>query len=108
MPVYVYQCETCGITFERRQRMTEPALEDCPECDGHVHRVMQPVGIVFKGSGFYVTDNRSKSSTALPGKTEKDSHADSGGSESDGGSVESPKSETKTKTGATQSDGKAD
>ena len=43
---------------------------DCPECDGHVHRVIQPVGIVFKGSGFYVTDNRSRSSTALPGKKE--------------------------------------
>jgi predicted nucleic acid-binding Zn ribbon protein len=53
--------------------MTEAPLKDCPECDGHVQRVIQPVGIVFKGSGFYVTDNRSKSSTALPGKKESDS-----------------------------------
>ena len=53
--------------------MTEAPLTDCPECDGHVQRVIQPVGIVFKGSGFYVTDNRSKSSTALPGKKESDS-----------------------------------
>jgi predicted nucleic acid-binding Zn ribbon protein len=52
--------------------MTEAPLTDCPECDGHVQRVIQPVGIVFKGSGFYVTDNRSKSSTALPGKKESD------------------------------------
>ena len=73
MPIYVYRCDTCGLTFERRQRMTERPLEDCPECDGHVQRVIQPVGIVFKGSGFYVTDNRSKSSTALPGKKESDS-----------------------------------
>ena len=70
MPIYVYQCDTCGLTFERRQRMAEPPLVDCPECDGHVRRVIQPVGIVFKGSGFYVTDNRSRSSTALPGKKE--------------------------------------
>ena len=70
MPIYVYQCDTCGLTFERRQRMTEAPLVDCPECDGHVRRVIQPVGIVFKGSGFYVTDNRSRSSTALPGKKE--------------------------------------
>jgi len=52
--------------------MTEPALADCPECDGKVQRVIQPVGIVFKGSGFYVTDNRSPSSTALPGKKESE------------------------------------
>ena len=70
MPIYVYQCDTCGLTFERRQYMTEPPVVDCPECDGHVRRVIQPVGIVFKGSGFYVTDNRSRSSTALPGKKE--------------------------------------
>lgn len=71
MPVYVYQCDTCGLTFEKRQRMTEEPLVDCPECEGHVHRVVQPVGVVFKGSGFYVTDNRSRSSTALPGKKEE-------------------------------------
>ena len=72
MPIYVYRCDTCGLTFERRQRMTERPLVDCPECEGLVHRVIQPVGIVFKGSGFYVTDNRSKSSTALPGKKESE------------------------------------
>lgn len=72
MPIYVYRCDTCGLTFERRQRMTEAPLRDCPECEGHVQRVIQPVGVVFKGSGFYVTDNRSKSSTALPGKKESD------------------------------------
>lgn len=71
MPVYVYQCDTCGLTFEKRQRMTEEPLVDCPECEGHIHRIVQPVGVVFKGSGFYVTDNRSRSSTALPGKKEE-------------------------------------
>jgi len=77
MPIYVYQCDTCGLTFERRQHMTEAPLVDCPECDGHVKRVIQPVGIVFKGSGFYVTDNRSPSSTALPGKKEPSSKSES-------------------------------
>jgi putative FmdB family regulatory protein len=60
MPTYVYQCDTCGMTFERRQTMTAPPLVDCPECEGHVQRLIQPVGIVFKGSGFYVTDHRAK------------------------------------------------
>lgn len=102
MPIYVYQCETCGLTFERRQRMTEPSLEDCPECEGHVHRVIQPVGIVFKGSGFYVTDNRSKSSTALPGKKESDadgsssssSESDASSSKESGSSTAEPKSKS--------------
>ena len=76
MPVYVYRCDTCGLTFERRQSMTEPTLVDCPECDGHLHRVIQPVGVMFKGSGFYVTDNRSPSSTALPGKKETETPKD--------------------------------
>jgi predicted nucleic acid-binding Zn ribbon protein len=76
--------------------MTEPALEDCPECDGHVHRVIQPVGIVFKGSGFYVTDNRSKSATALPGKKE----TDSGSSESDGSGSAGSSSESDASSAA--------
>ncbi len=68
MPIYVYQCADCGVTFERRQSITAEPLTHCPDCEGQVHRVIQPVGVVFKGSGFYVTDNRSPSSTALPGE----------------------------------------
>lgn len=113
MPIYVYQCETCGLTFERRQRMTEPSLEDCPECEGHVHRVIQPVGIVFKGSGFYVTDNRSKSATALPGKKESDtgssSESDSSSSSSESNSSsESSASTAEKKPESSKSTGGAD
>lgn len=68
MPIYVYQCDKCGLQFERRQRITDDPITECPECDGHTHRVLQPVGIVFKGSGWYCTDNRAKSPTALPGE----------------------------------------
>ena len=110
MPIYVYQCETCGLTFERRQRMTEPPLEDCPECEGHVHRVIQPVGIVFKGSGFYVTDNRSKSATALPGKKESDgsSSSKSDGSSGSSGSSESSASTAEKKPESSKSTGGTD
>ena len=68
MPIYVYSCDCCGQTFERRQSISAAQLVDCPECSGHVHRVIQPVGVVFKGSGFYVTDNRTSSPTADTGK----------------------------------------
>jgi putative FmdB family regulatory protein len=66
MPIYEYECEQCGVRFEKLQRMTEESLTECPECSGHIHRVMQPVGVIFKGSGFYVTDNKGKSSTNIP------------------------------------------
>jgi len=72
MPIYEYECENCGVRFERTQHMTDEPLTICPECNGHVHRVFQPVGIIFKGSGFYVTDNRAKSSTSVPSSKKPD------------------------------------
>lgn len=58
MPVYVYRNLTTGETFELEQRITEPALTAHPETGDPVKRLIQPVGIAFKGSGFYVTDSR--------------------------------------------------
>jgi putative FmdB family regulatory protein len=63
MPVYEYECESCGIRFERLQHFKDEPLKECPECCGSVRRVIQPVGIIFKGSGFYITDNRQLSPT---------------------------------------------
>ncbi|MFL7808291.1 MAG: FmdB family zinc ribbon protein [Anaerolineae bacterium] len=57
-----------GTRFERRQSISAAPLTQCPECSGHVHRCVQPVGVVFKGSGFYVTDNKSSSSTRISKK----------------------------------------
>ncbi|MBN1965204.1 MAG: zinc ribbon domain-containing protein [Anaerolineae bacterium] len=62
MPVYTYQCEECGVRFDAKQRFSDDPITVCPECGGQTHKVIQPVGVVFKGSGFYVTDNRSKRS----------------------------------------------
>lgn len=73
MPLYEYECKDCGVRFERRQHMEDDPLKVCPECSGEVHRLIQPVGIIFKGSGFYVTDNRAKSSTAVPGTVKESS-----------------------------------
>ena len=58
MPRYEYQCNDCGVRFERIQRFDEAPLTECPECHGEVHRLIGPVGVVFKGSGFYSTDSR--------------------------------------------------
>lgn len=59
MPTYTYRCKNCDHEFDVRQRMTDAPLKVCPECGGPVRRVVGSVGVVFKGSGFYVTDHRS-------------------------------------------------
>ena len=62
MPIYTYRCENCGVQFERQQHFTDPPLTRCPECNKKaLRKVYTPVGIVFKGSGFYSTDHRSPS-----------------------------------------------
>ncbi len=59
MPIYEYECKSCGVHFDRKQRWQDEPVKECPECQGEVRKVLQPVGIVFKGTGFYKTDNRS-------------------------------------------------
>lgn len=62
MPVYAYRCESCGVQFERHQSFSDPELKRCPECNRNtLRKVIGPVGVVFKGSGFYATDHRSPS-----------------------------------------------
>ena len=62
MPIYTYKCETCGIQFERHQSFSDQPLTRCPECNKKsLRKVYTPVGIVFKGSGFYATDHHSPS-----------------------------------------------
>src|SRR5512136_878337 len=99
MPVYEYECEQCGVRFERLQRMSEAALTDCPECGGHIHRVMQPVGVIFKGSGFYVTDNRGRSSTGVPAPKKKEDEAKTSTPSAEGSSGVSESASSTTKSG---------
>jgi putative FmdB family regulatory protein len=62
MPVYTYRCENCGVQFERQQSFTDEPLKVCPECRKKtLKKVISPVRIVFKGSGFYSTDHKSPS-----------------------------------------------
>lgn len=56
MPTYVYRCKACEHQFETFQKMTEEPLRECEECGGEVARLLFPVGIVFKGSGFHIND----------------------------------------------------
>lgn len=60
MPTYEYECTKCGFEFERFQRISEPPAKRCPKCRGAVRRkIGTGAGLLFKGSGFYITDYRS-------------------------------------------------
>jgi putative FmdB family regulatory protein len=84
MPIYEYECSECGISFEKLQRFGDPQPETCPAGHKHVHRRFSQPAIIFKGSGFYVTDNgrngRSGSSTGK-GKTKQEKDTASSTSE---------------------------
>jgi putative FmdB family regulatory protein len=63
VPTYAYACNTCGHEFEVVQSMSDAALTACPSCSGPLRKVFHPVGVTFKGSGFYRTDSRAGSSS---------------------------------------------
>ena len=58
MPIYEYRCQKCAHEYEKREGFDAPARQKCPKCRGRAQRVLHAAPIVFKGSGFYVTDNR--------------------------------------------------
>jgi putative FmdB family regulatory protein len=64
VPTYQYACTTCGEQVEAVQRFTDDPLTVCPACGGNLRKVFSPVGIVFKGSGFYRTDSRKAAAKA--------------------------------------------
>ncbi len=70
MPTYEYACTSCGEQVEKVQRFSDDPLTVCPACGGTLRKVFSPVGIVFKGSGFYRTDSR-KASVAMDDKGAK-------------------------------------
>jgi len=97
MPVYAYECRDCGVRFDRRQSFHDEPLTVCPECEGTVHRLIQPAGIIFKGSGFYVTDNRgSRSGVSGSSDNGKSDNGSSEGGKSESAKAEGSKSESKT------------
>jgi len=73
MPTYQYRCADCGNEMEAVQRFTDDALTECPTCGGGLRKRYGAVGIVFKGSGFYATDNRTKGSSAAAAPASSDS-----------------------------------
>ncbi|GAB17116.1 hypothetical protein GOEFS_019_00290 [Gordonia effusa NBRC 100432] len=96
VPTYSYACTECDNKFDIVQSFSDDSLTVCPECSGKLRKLFSQVGIVFKGSGFYRTDNRSSSSsTSSSSTTESSSSSSSSSSDSS--------SSTSTKTAAAAS-----
>ena len=97
MPTYEYKCDACGHTFERFQSITAAPVKRCPECGkAKVRRLISTGGgMIFKGSGFYITDYRDKSYTD---EAKAESGISSDSSKSDASKSDAPKSDATTET----------
>ena len=82
MPTYSYACTECDNRFDAVQAFTEDALTTCPQCSGRLRKLFNSVGVVFKGSGFYRTDSREASKSAVA--SDSGSSAGSSGSDKSG------------------------
>ena len=91
MPIYEYECKECGNRFEKMQPITADPLKECPHCGkSAIQRVFHPVGVIFKGSGWYITDSRKGSDSASSDKPESGKSTDKAATEN--------KSEAKSET----------
>ncbi|GAA4612329.1 FmdB family zinc ribbon protein [Saccharopolyspora hordei] len=87
MPTYQYACTECDHRFEQVQSFSEDSLTECPKCTGRLRKLFNAVGIVFKGSGFYRTDNRSSGSSSSSSSSSNGSSSSSDSSSSSSSST---------------------
>ena len=99
MPLYEYECENCGTRFERFQSIKDEPIRQCPECSGLVHKVFHPAGIIFKGSGWYITDSKKSTSSAVTSESKSESKTPKPAEASTKAEAKTePKSETKNES----------
>jgi putative FmdB family regulatory protein len=98
VPTYQYACTDCGKPLEAVQKFTDDALTECPTCSGKLRKVFSAVGVVFKGSGFYRTDSRAKSSAVDTGSSSSTKSGESSSTESKSSTTESAAPAKKTAT----------
>ncbi len=114
MPTYEYACQACEHRFEIWQKMSDDPLTVCPQCGGHIRRVLFPAGIVFKGHGFYKTDYNGSSSSPVStngngslksekGESSSSANGTSETASSSNGASTSSKSSTETISSARES-----
>src|SRR5437588_12483870 len=105
MPTYEYRCKSCGEHLEVVQSFKDDPLTVCPTCEGELRKVFSPIGISFKGSGFYKTDSRSGSSAGKAAASE--SKSESSSKSESGSKAESASSSSSDKSSSSKSEPKA-
>jgi len=100
VPTYQYACTECDHAFEQVQSFTEDSLTSCPQCEGRLRKIFNAVGVVFKGSGFYRTDNRSDPKSSTASKTGASAESSSTSTESSSTSSGSSAASTPAKAEA--------
>ena len=109
MPTYGYRCSNCGHQFEIVQRMTDEPLTSCPKCKGKLAKMLYPVGISFKGSGFYTTDYKSSGASDGAASSNGSTKSSESKTESKPESKSESKSDSKSETTSTsKSDSKTE
>lgn len=81
MPTYSYACTECDNRFDAVQAFSDDALTTCPKCSGKLRKLFGSVGVVFKGSGFYRTDNRDSGKSSSNGSSKSSESSSSSSSE---------------------------
>jgi putative FmdB family regulatory protein len=105
VPVYEYACTECGERLEVRQSFTDDPLAECPACSGRLRKVLSPVGVVFKGSGFYRNDSRKGSGDPADKADKKDKKGSDSGSTKDSSSSGSSESNSSASDAGSTSSG---
>ena len=110
MPTYEYACAECGERLEAVQKFSDDPLTECPACAGRLRKVFSPVGIVFKGSGFYRTDSRSSATNGSRDKQPNGSSSDSSSAseKSSGADAKPSGSDSSSSTATAKPEKKAD
>jgi putative FmdB family regulatory protein len=96
VPTYQYTCTECGEPLETVQKFSDEPLTVCPACGGRLRKVFSPVGIVFKGSGFYRTDSRKSATAAATAASSSTSDSGSSNGSADKAADKTPDKKTKT------------
>ena len=109
MPTYEYRCTNCDEHLEVVQSFSDDPLTECPKCGGRLRKVFSPVGIVFKGTGFYKTDSRGgKSGSVKPKEKEKETSSSSSSSSDSSSDSSSSKSDSSSSSSSSDGSSKSD
>ena len=104
MPIYEYECLTCGVIFEKRQSFNDEPKANCPNGHAETRRLLAAPAIVFKGSGIYINDSKSNSKSKANGSSKSEKSESSSESKSDSKSESKSDSKAETKSDSSSSE----